>query len=104
MKLYKATATITVYFMSDKDGHHRLATEGEDHIRDSIRHNGMETPTVTEVKGQERIEGDWEPDDFVYGSEDLTGDEPMGLKSAMILMEKAYEEKPAKARALTATK
>jgi hypothetical protein len=98
MKLYKAKATVTVYFMSDKDTHHRLAMDAEDHIRDSIRHNGIETPTVTEVKGQERIEGDWEAEDFVYGSEDLTGDEPMGLKTAMILMEKAAE----KARALPA--
>jgi hypothetical protein len=83
MKLYKAKATITVYFMSEKDVPHRLAIEAEDLIRDSIRHNGMEPPTVTEVRGQEPIEGDWDPSDFVYGSEDLPGDEPMGLKAAM---------------------
>ena len=104
MKLYKARATVTVYFMSGDDNHHKLALEAEDHIIDSVRHNGITTPTVVEVKGQERIEGDWEAGDFVYGSEGLTGDEPLGLKNAMILIEKAYEEKSAKARALPAAK
>lgn len=100
MKLYKAKATTVVYFMSDRDDVHRLRIEAEDHIRDSIKHNGLSTPMVAEVTGQEKLEGDWERDDFVPGSEDLTGDEPLCLKEAMILVEKAAE----KGRALPAAK
>lgn len=98
MKLYKAKTTVTVYFMSDRLDHHRLKLDAEDAIIDSVKHNGIETPTVTEVTGQERIEGDWEADDPVPGSEELTGDEQLGLKQVMLLMERVAAEK---ARALT---
>lgn len=98
MKLYKASTTITVYLMSDKTGH-KLEFVATDHILESVRHNGVEAPTVTEVTGVERPAGDWELADFVYGSEDATGDEPLDLKAAMAMAAKAASE-----RALPAAK
>ena len=103
MKLYKASTTITVYFMSDKTGH-KLEFEGTDHIIDSVRHNGVEAPKVVEVTGPEKPAGDWELTDFVYGSEDATGDEPLDLKAAMAMAAKANEKAAEKGRALPAAK
>lgn len=103
MKLYKASSTVVVYFMSDKTDL-KLEFAATDFIIESVRHNGVETPTVVEVTGVERPASDWEPTDFVYGSEDATGDEPMDLKTAMERAASMSAAKKADARALPAPK
>jgi hypothetical protein len=102
MPLYKATATVTVYFMSDHKGA-RLKEAAEDFIgefaADEKVFTGLEVNRI--MRKEKPVEG-WGPKSYVYGSEDATGDEPMDLGVAMEmadtlthLAEKEEAKKPA---------
>lgn len=82
--LYKATATVTVYFMSEETREGRLMREADDYIREELSHNGTdELPVLTKITKVETPAGNWELASFVPGSEEFTGDEPLSLKDAM---------------------
>lgn len=85
MKLYKAKATVTVYFMADPKHAERKA---EMYLSDELDDNGLDSKIVlTEVAKIEKPDGDWEQDQFVWGSDKLTGDEPLTFEQAMEILE-----------------
>ena len=73
-KLYKATVTATVYFVSDAVEHHEVLLAADKYLKKQIRDSGPgEFPTVTRVTGPEPIEGGLEGSDYVQGSEGTRG-------------------------------
>ncbi len=82
MPLYKATATVTVYFMSDHKGS-RLQEEAENFIGEFSDEQVFTDLAVSRIQRKEKIAEGWTPNAYVYGSETATGDEPMSLGVAM---------------------
>lgn len=91
MPLYKATATVTVYFHSDQKNMKLLLMEADDYLRDELHDQGPDSdPHIVKIDRREKPVANWEEDSLVYGM-----DEPENLRTMMIRAE-------AEARALTA--
>jgi hypothetical protein len=87
-KLYKATVTTTVYFVTDKTEQHELLMEAERYMMKELRANGLnEFPEPVRVPGRERPEGTWALRDYVHGSEKMPGGKQLTLAEVMQLEE-----------------
>ena len=87
-KLYKATLTTTVYFMSDQTDEMERMRDAERSMVKDIRANGLrEFPEPVLVTGRERPAGTWEPGDYVHGSEKMKGGKQLTLIEAMEMEE-----------------
>jgi hypothetical protein len=83
MPLYKATATVTTYFMSDRKGR-SLEGEAEDFIGQFAAEEQVFTNLeITRILRKEKLAEGWTRNSYVYGSEEATGEEPMSLSVAM---------------------
>ena len=91
MPLYKATATVTVYFHSEQKNMKLLLMEADDYLRDELHDQGPDSdPNIVKIDRREKPVAGWDEDSLVYGM-----DEPENLRTMMIRAE-------AETRALTA--
>jgi hypothetical protein len=93
-RLFKATVTTTVYFVTGTTDKGALAEEAEKFLLKDLRANGLrELPEPVLVDGRERCADGWEQGDYVHGSEKMAG----GKQSTLIeLMEEAENKKSAR--------
>lgn len=78
-KLYKAKVTQVVYFQSEEQDAQKLANLAEKYLMKELKANGLKRfPEPIRVRGYERPEGDWDENDFLWGSEKRDGASTLG--------------------------
>jgi hypothetical protein len=79
-KLYKAKVTAVVYFQSEESDPQKLSVLAEKYLLKELKSNGFKSfPEPERVRGYERPEGDWDENDFLWGSENRDGHTTLGI-------------------------